>query len=84
MKLKFKTYFILKSLPRIGNVKALKIAKELHYQLYDLYDPLYSDGNPAGIKAALKILGICNDTVRLPLVNVSDKTYQKLKRIIKS
>ena len=29
MKLKFKTYFILKSLPRIGNVKALKIAKEL-------------------------------------------------------
>ena len=29
MKLKFKTYFILKCLPRIGNVKALKIAKEL-------------------------------------------------------
>ena len=29
MKVKFKTYFILKCLPRIGNIKALKIAKRL-------------------------------------------------------
>lgn len=29
MKLKSKTYFILKSLPKIGNLKALKIAKKL-------------------------------------------------------
>ncbi len=61
-----------------------KEANKLHYQLYDLLDPLYCDGNPAGIKAALKIIGICGDRVRLPLVNVEKETYQKLEALIKS
>jgi len=59
-------------------------AIKIHYQLYDLLDPLYSNGNPAGIKAALKIMGICSDTLRLPLVNVEKETYQKLESLIKS
>lgn len=64
-----------------GNQKA---ANELHYQLYNLLDPLYCNGNPAGIKAALKIIGICGDRVRLPLINVEKETYQKLETLIKS
>ena len=59
-------------------------AIKIHNQLYDLLDPLYSNGNPAGIKAALKIMGICSDTLRLPLVNVEKETYQKLESLIKS
>ena len=61
-----------------------KEANELHYQLYDLLEPLYCNGNPSGIKAALKIMGICGDRVRLPLVNVEKQTYQKLDALIKS
>ena len=64
-----------------GNQKA---ANELHYKLYNLLDPLYCNGNPSGIKAALKIIGICSDRVRLPLVNVEKETYQKLETLIKS
>ena len=61
-----------------------KVANELHYQLYDILDPLYFNGNPAGIKAALRIMGICGDKVRLPLVNIEKETYQKLEALIKS
>ena len=68
----------------LGLRGAVNEGNRLHYQLYDLLDPLYCDGNPAGIKAALKIMGICGDTVRLPLVNVSDETYRKLEQLIKA
>ena len=61
-----------------------KVANKLHYELYNLLDPLYCNGNPSGIKAALKIIGICSDRVRLPLVNVEKETYQKLETLIKS
>ena len=60
------------------------LANKIHYQLYNLLDPLYCNGNPAGIKAALKIMGICGDRVRLPLINVEKETYQKLEALIKS
>ena len=60
-----------------------KVANELHYQLYDLLDPLYCDGNPAGIKAALKVLGVCGDKLRLPLVNVTEEIYQQIERFVK-
>ncbi|MBL4669424.1 MAG: dihydrodipicolinate synthase family protein, partial [Flavobacteriales bacterium] len=43
---------------------------------------LFVEGNPAGVKAALKILGITGDAVRLPLVNVSEKTNNKIKELI--
>ena len=43
---------------------------------------LFVEGNPAGVKAALRVLGITGDAVRLPLVNVSDKTYSIIKGLI--
>lgn len=61
----------------------LKKAQQLHYQYYDLIHYLFCDGNPAGIKATLKLLDITGDTVRLPLVNVTSATYDKIKIITK-
>lgn len=60
-----------------------KEANAIHYQLYNFLDPLYCDGNPAGIKATLKILGICGDKLRLPLVNVQKETHQRIEYLIK-
>ena len=34
---------------------------------------MFAEGNPAGVKAALKHLGICDDHVRLPLVKVTEE-----------
>ena len=56
-----------------------KEAQALHYKVLELTNSLFLEGNPCGIKEALKHLGICNNTLRLPLVNVSDELSVKLK-----
>lgn len=56
-------------------------ARKLHYQHFEIINYLFCDGNPAGIKAALKVLEITGDTVRLPLVNVTATTFEKIKSL---
>lgn len=48
------------------------LASEWHYRLLDMMNALFMDGNPAGIKEALKTMKICDHHVRLPLVPVND------------
>jgi 4-hydroxy-tetrahydrodipicolinate synthase len=57
-------------------------ARVLHYRLIDFIYLLFAEGNPGGIKAALQILGITQQYLRLPLVQVSRELYQKLERAI--
>lgn len=57
-------------------------AEKIHYQLLEFIDNLFVEGNPAGIKEALSIMGIIKNNIRLPLVNVSEETHQKLKKLI--
>lgn len=61
-----------------GNIEN---ARKLHYQHFEIIHYLFCDGNPAGIKATLKVLGITGDTVRLPLVNVTAATFEKIKSL---
>jgi 4-hydroxy-tetrahydrodipicolinate synthase len=49
-------------------------ALELHDKLMPLHTSLFVETNPAPIKYALSVLGKCADTVRLPMVRVSEKT----------
>ena len=60
-----------------------KTAQQLHYKYFDMVHYMFVDGNPPGIKATLKILGICGDTLRLPLVKVTNSTFQALEHLIK-
>lgn len=57
-------------------------ARELHYKLLDLINLLFVEGNPAGIKAALGILNVCSDSLRLPLVGVSKATHNKMATLL--
>ncbi|RYG05664.1 MAG: 4-hydroxy-tetrahydrodipicolinate synthase [Chitinophagaceae bacterium] len=43
-----------------------------HLSLLEITRLMFSEGNPAGVKATLKQLGICEDVVRLPLVKASE------------
>ncbi len=54
-------------------------ARKIHLQLADLHHWLYVDGNPAGIKAAMEILNLCQREVRLPLVPQSAENVVGLK-----
>jgi 4-hydroxy-tetrahydrodipicolinate synthase len=55
-----------------------KSALKAHSQLIDFTRLMFVEGSPAGVKTALKHLGICGDTVRLPLVQVSSSTADKI------
>lgn len=57
-------------------------ARNLHYKQLDLIDALFVEGNPAGVKSALKHLNVCGDRLRLPLVNVSKATDEKIKKLL--
>jgi 4-hydroxy-tetrahydrodipicolinate synthase len=55
-------------------------AQKAHFSLIDFTRLCFAEGSPAGVKVALKHLGICGDTVRLPLVQVSEGTAHKIIR----
>ena len=67
---------------RAGLKGDIEKANQLHEKLSPIYEPLYIDGNPAGIKATLNIMGICKNILRPPLVRVTEETYNNLKRFI--
>jgi len=55
-----------------------KAATKIHSTLIDFTRLMFVEGSPAGVKTALKHLGICGDTLRLPLVQVSHTTAGKI------
>jgi len=63
--------------------KKIQQARNIHYQLIDIINSLFVDGSPSGVKAALAIKKLANNHLRLPLVPVSQKTYDKLVDQIK-
>jgi 4-hydroxy-tetrahydrodipicolinate synthase len=57
-----------------------KKAQEIHYDLIDFTNALFADGSPAGIKAALEIMNLCHNFLRLPLVPMNPETYELIKK----
>ncbi|MBL4654252.1 MAG: 4-hydroxy-tetrahydrodipicolinate synthase [Bacteroidia bacterium] len=53
-------------------------AKKLHYKLLDVMELLFVEGNPAGVKAALRAMDVTSDKLRLPLVNVGRATFNRI------
>jgi 4-hydroxy-tetrahydrodipicolinate synthase len=63
-----------------GDIKA---ARELHLRLYPLVKTMFLETNPAPVKAAMGMMGIISDELRLPLVKVSSSNKAKIKAAIK-
>jgi 4-hydroxy-tetrahydrodipicolinate synthase len=61
-----------------------KAAQPAHYGVIEFTRLMFIEGSPAGVKTALKQLDICGDTVRLPLVQVSEATANKIEQQIKA
>ena len=53
-------------------------ALRLHQQLLPLMDALFLESNPIPLKTALKLLGLCGDGLRLPLVPASVATRTRM------
>lgn len=54
--------------------------QEIHYQLLDINNVLFVETNPAPIKTALALIGLCSDEIRLPLVGLRKENAEKLKQ----
>lgn len=57
----------------------LATAKRIHQQLLPLMDALFVESNPIPLKAALSLLGMAGDTVRLPLTRAEPETRSRLE-----
>ncbi|OIP51709.1 MAG: 4-hydroxy-tetrahydrodipicolinate synthase [Flavobacteriaceae bacterium CG2_30_34_30] len=66
----------------LGLERKVDAAYALHYNIAPSIDMIFAEGNPAGIKAVFNELGICNATVRLPLVSATDALRQEIKSFI--
>ncbi len=69
---------------RLGLNKKVDEAYKLHYKLADSIDMIFEQGNPAGIKEVFKHLGLSENSVRLPLVNVDENLSIRLSNFTKN
>ena len=58
----------------------IKEAERIDALLQPLHKSLFMESNPSPVKYAAKLLGLCDDAVRLPLVKVMDNTKKEVKK----
>ncbi len=54
-------------------------AKKLNDPLLEVYNLLFTENNPAGVKAFLYEMGLIKNVLRLPVTKLSDSVHQKVK-----
>ncbi|MEL7145117.1 MAG: dihydrodipicolinate synthase family protein, partial [Bacteroidota bacterium] len=55
-------------------------AMSIQYNLLEVNDFLFKEGNPSGLKCALKHMGLMRDTMRPPLLPVSHQLEKKISK----
>ena len=60
--------------------KDLKEAERIDALLQPLHKSLFIESNPSPVKYAAKLLGLCDESVRLPLVTIMDNTKNEVKK----
>ena len=59
-----------------------KEANKLDKILQPVHNSMFIESNPSPVKYAAKLLGLCDDTVRLPLVELTDETKDIVKKVL--
>ncbi len=54
-------------------------AKVINDPLIEVYDMMFTENNPAGVKAFMHQMGLLENEVRLPLVPLSEPVYNRVK-----
>ncbi len=62
----------------------LKEAERINKILQPVHKSLFIESNPAPVKYAAKLLGLCSDEIRLPLVNIKKETEDQIKNSLKT
>ena len=62
----------------------IKEAEKLNEILKPVHHAMFVESNPSPVKYAAKLLKLCDDDVRLPLVKVTEKTKEIVKKALQS
>ena len=62
----------------------LKEAERINELLQPVHKSLFIESNPSPVKYAAKLLNLCSDDVRLPLVKVTNSTKEAIKEALQS
>ena len=62
----------------------IKEAERIDQMLQPLHKSLFIESNPAPVKYAAKLLDLCDDAVRLPLVKITKSTQEEVKKSLVS
>jgi len=66
------------------NNNELKEAERINELLQPVHKSLFIESNPSPVKYAAKLLNLCSDDVRLPLVKVTNSTKEAIKEALQS
>ena len=58
------------------------VALKLHQKFYPIFKDLFIETNPTPVKAALAMMGVCEEEYRLPLVKMSAKNRETLRETL--
>ncbi len=68
----------MQRLSKSKNKEEIQKAEKIDKILQPLHKALFIESNPAPVKYAAKVLGLCSDEIRLPLVNIKDQTKKQV------
>ena len=69
---------------RLGFERKVDEAYALHYKIAAATDLIFEQGNPAGIKQVFNALGLAENTVRLPLIEVNEDLANRINHFTKN
>ena len=69
----------MQRLSKSKNKEEVQKAEDIDKILQPLHKALFIESNPAPVKYAAKVLGLCSDEIRLPLVNIKEDTERKVE-----
>ena len=72
----------MQKLSKSKDKEEIKQAEIIDKSLQPLHKALFIESNPAPVKYAAKVLGLCGDQIRLPLVNIKKETEEEVKKAL--
>ena len=67
---------------KIDTEEGQREADRLNKILQPIHNSMFIESNPSPVKYAAKLLGLCQDDLRLPLVNVTEPTKEAVKKAL--
>ncbi len=69
----------LSSLMHLALENNYEEARKIHFELIEMFQLMFREGNPGGVKALMNIQGTIENVLRSPLYKISDELYEEIR-----